>query len=105
MTPISSAQEIGYDVWLCLQRNQGINALDDVATGFSTGGATREDIKLFSENVTGGLKIKAAGGIATIADAEDFVALGADRLGTSRIVKIVKAEEKGAANDKEDTSY
>lgn len=75
------------------------------STGFSTGGATREDIKLFSENVTGGLKIKAAGGIATIADAEDFVALGADRLGTSRIVKIVKAEEKGAANDKEDTSY
>lgn len=75
------------------------------STGFSTGGATREDIKLFSENITGGLKIKAAGGIASVEDAEDFIALGADRLGTSRIVKIVKANEKGAENDSEDTSY
>ena len=62
------------------------------STGFSTGGATREDIKLFSENVDGHLKIKAAGGIASIKDAEDMLSLGAERLGTSRIVKIVKNE-------------
>ena len=64
------------------------------STGFSTGGATREDIALFAAHVTGGLKIKAAGGIASIADAEDFIALGADRLGTSRVVKAVKAAEE-----------
>ncbi len=62
------------------------------STGFSTGGATREDIKLFSENVAPHLKIKAAGGIASLKDAEDFINLGASRLGTSRIVKIVKNE-------------
>lgn len=62
------------------------------STGFSTGGATREDIKLFSENVKSHLKIKAAGGISSIKDAEDMLALGAERLGTSRIVKIVKNE-------------
>ncbi len=63
------------------------------STGFSTGGATREDIKLFSENVESHLKIKAAGGISSIKDAEDMLSLGAERLGTSRIVKIVKNEE------------
>lgn len=63
------------------------------STGFSTAGATREDIKLFAEHVTGNTKIKAAGGIASLADAEDFIKLGADRLGTSRIVKLVKGEE------------
>lgn len=63
------------------------------STGFSTGGATREDIKLFSENVAPHLKIKAAGGIASIKDAEDMLSLGASRLGTSRIVKIVKNED------------
>ena len=62
------------------------------STGFSTGGATREDIRLFSENVDSSLKIKAAGGIASIKDAEDMLSLGAERLGTSRIVKIVKNE-------------
>ena len=62
------------------------------STGFSTGGATLEDIKLFSENVESHLKIKAAGGIASIKDAEDMLSLGAERLGTSRIVKIVKNE-------------
>lgn len=62
------------------------------STGFSTGGATREDIRLFSENVDSHLKIKAAGGIASIKDAEDMLSLGAERLGTSRIVKIVKNE-------------
>ena len=63
------------------------------STGFSTGGATREDIKLFKKNIKTGLKIKAAGGIASLKDAEDMVALGAERLGTSRIVKIIKNEE------------
>lgn len=63
------------------------------STGFSTAGATREDVKLFAEHVTGNTKIKAAGGIASLADAEDFIKLGADRLGTSRIVKLVKNEE------------
>ncbi len=63
------------------------------STGFSTAGATPEDIALFAKHVTNGTKIKAAGGIASIADAEKFVELGADRLGTSRIVKIVKAEK------------
>lgn len=65
------------------------------STGFSTGGATPEDIKLFAENVAPHLKIKAAGGISSIEDAENFISLGADRLGTSRIVKIVKNEECG----------
>ncbi len=58
------------------------------STGFSTGGATVEDIKLFAKYITNGLKIKAAGGIAAISDAEEFINLGASRLGTSRIVKI-----------------
>lgn len=63
------------------------------STGFSTGGATREDITLFKENVKEHLLIKAAGGISSLADAEDMLRLGASRLGTSRIVKIVKNEE------------
>ena len=63
------------------------------STGFSTGGATREDIALFKENVGNNLKIKAAGGIASLKDAEDMINLGAERLGTSRIVKIIKNEE------------
>lgn len=65
------------------------------STGFSIGGATREDVALFAANVKPNLKIKAAGGISSIKDAEDFVALGAHRLGTSRIVKIVKSEDAG----------
>ncbi len=63
------------------------------STGFSNGGATREDIALFKENVEPHLLIKAAGGISSLADAEDMLKLGASRLGTSRIVKIVKNEE------------
>lgn len=63
------------------------------STGFSTAGATREDVALFAKYVMGDTKIKAAGGIASLADAEDFIKLGADRLGTSRIVKLVKNEE------------
>ena len=62
------------------------------STGFSRGGATFDDIKLFKAHVAPQLKIKAAGGISSIADAEEFIKLGADRLGTSRIVKIVKSE-------------
>lgn len=64
------------------------------STGFSTGGATREDVALFAANVMPEVKIKAAGGISSMEDAEDFVALGAKRLGTSRIVKIVKNQDK-----------
>lgn len=63
------------------------------STGFSSGGATFEDIKLFAEHVGSDVKIKAAGGISSIEDAEKFISLGADRLGTSRIVKIIKGEE------------
>ena len=62
------------------------------STGFSTAGATREDVEIFAKHVGEGVKIKAAGGISSVKDAEDFVNLGADRLGTSRIVKIVKEE-------------
>lgn len=65
------------------------------STGFSTGGATFDDVKLFSEHVGKNVKIKAAGGIKSIDDAEKFVSLGASRLGTSRIVKIIKNEEAG----------
>lgn len=64
------------------------------STGFSKAGATREDIKLFSENIGPNVKMKAAGGISSIEDAEDFIKLGCERLGTSRIVKIVKENEK-----------
>ena len=60
------------------------------STGFSTAGATFEDIELFAKHIGPNVKIKAAGGISSIADAEKFVELGADRLGTSRIVKILK---------------
>ena len=64
------------------------------STGFGGGGATREDVALFKAHVAPHVKIKAAGGIANLDDARDFVALGADRLGTSRIVKAVKAMEQ-----------
>ena len=60
------------------------------STGFSTGGATREDIALFAAHVGQNVKIKAAGGISSLEDAVDFISLGASRLGTSRIVNIVK---------------
>ncbi len=63
------------------------------STGFSTGGATRADVELFAAHVAPHLRIKAAGGIASLEDAEDFIKLGASRLGTSRIVKIIKNEE------------
>lgn len=62
------------------------------STGFSVCGATFEDIEIFSEYVSNNVKIKAAGGISSIEDAEKFISLGASRLGTSRIVKIVKEQ-------------
>ena len=62
------------------------------STGFSTGGATREDVALFREHVGPNVRVKAAGGIRTLQDAEDFIRLGADRLGTSAIVKLVKGQ-------------
>ncbi len=62
------------------------------STGFSKGGATFADVKLMREHVGAEVKVKAAGGISSFDDAEQFVALGADRLGTSRLVKLLKAE-------------
>ena len=71
------------------------------STGFSTGGATFHDVELFATHVAPHVKIKAAGGISSLADAEEFIRLGASRLGTSRIVKLAKAMEKNetAAGD------
>ena len=67
------------------------------STGFSKAGATFDDISLFADHVGGNVKMKAAGGISSMEDAEKFLELGADRLGTSRIVKIVKTEEENPA--------
>ena len=66
------------------------------STGFSTGGATFEDIALFKKHVGPGVRIKAAGGISSLEDAERFVALGATRLGTSRIIKLLEAQRDEA---------
>ncbi len=60
------------------------------STGFSTGGATREDIRLFAAHIGPGVKMKAAGGIRTLDDAKDYLALGCERLGTSAAVRLVK---------------
>lgn len=62
------------------------------STGFSKGGATREDIALFAENIGPNVRMKSAGGIRSFEDAEDFLALGCDRLGTSAIVKLAKKQ-------------
>ncbi len=64
------------------------------STGFSTAGATFADIELFAKHIGAGVRMKAAGGISSIADAEKFMDLGAARLGTSRIIKLVKAQEQ-----------
>ena len=64
------------------------------STGFSTGGATFDDVRLFAENVGPNVRIKAAGGISSFADAERFIELGASRLGTSRLVRIMKEGSK-----------
>lgn len=66
------------------------------STGFSTAGATFADVKLMKEHVGEGVKVKAAGGISSFDDAEEFIRLGADRLGTSRLVKIMKQTDNGA---------
>lgn len=66
------------------------------STGFSTAGATFEDIELFAKYVGPNVKIKAAGGISSMEDAEKFIELGASRLGTSRIVKIIKNQDNGS---------
>ena len=63
------------------------------STGFSAAGATREDVALFKANVAPNVKVKAAGGISSLQDAADFLDLGADRLGTSRIVNLVKGQQ------------
>ena len=63
------------------------------STGFSTAGATFADVELMKQHVGEGVKVKAAGGISSFADAEEFVRLGADRLGTSRLIRLLKAEE------------
>ena len=68
------------------------------STGFSSGGATFEDVELFSKHIGKNVKIKAAGGISSLSDAEKFISLGASRLGTSRIIKILKSEK--SENDK-----
>ena len=67
------------------------------STGFSTAGATPHDVELFAKHVSGNTLIKAAGGISSLEDAEAFMKLGAHRLGTSRVVKIVKAEKSDAS--------
>lgn len=67
------------------------------STGFSTAGATKEDVALFAKHVGEGVLIKAAGGIASLQDAEDFINLGASRLGTSRVVKIAKNDSSASS--------
>ncbi len=63
------------------------------STGFSTGGATFEDVALMRKHIGENVKVKAAGGISSFADAEKFMSIGAERLGTSRLIKILKEEE------------
>lgn len=75
------------------------------STGFSTGGATREDVALLRACCDDHVKVKAAGGIKTLQDAEDFINLGAERLGTSRIVKLAIALEKQAEDDTPEGVY
>lgn len=60
------------------------------STGFGTGGATKKDVQLFREHIGPGVKIKAAGGVSTLEDLEDFIRLGCDRVGTSRAVGLIQ---------------
>jgi hypothetical protein len=71
------------------------------STGFSTGGATFDDVKLLAKHIGPEVKIKAAGGIKTVEDAKKFILLGATRLGTSRLVKIAKGEEDDSSSEDE----
>ncbi len=66
------------------------------STGFSTAGATFADVKLIKEHIGKNVKVKAAGGIASLDDAQEFIKLGADRLGTSRIIKLIKNTDSGS---------
>ena len=66
------------------------------STGFSTGGATFADVKLMKEHVGPNVKVKAAGGIASLADAEEMIRLGADRLGTSRMIRLMQNNDQGS---------
>ena len=66
------------------------------STGFSTAGATFADVKLMKEHIGKNVKVKAAGGIASLDDAQEFIKLGADRLGTSRIIKLIKNTDSGS---------
>lgn len=66
------------------------------STGFSTSGATFADVELLKAHIGKGVKVKAAGGIASLEDAEKFMSLGADRLGTSRLIKIIKNTDDGS---------
>lgn len=66
------------------------------STGFSTGGATFDDVELMRKHIGAEVKVKAAGGISSFDDAEKFMSLGAERLGTSRLIKIMKNAENGA---------
>ena len=77
-------------IQMCQIVNQSGADYIKTSTGFSTAGATFHDVELFAEHVAPQVKIKAAGGISSMEDAEKFLQLGASRLGTSRIVKIVK---------------
>ena len=80
---------------MCKIVSEGKADFIKTSTGFAAGGATREDIALLKANVSLGVGVKAAGGIKTLKDAEDLILLGADRLGTSRIVNAVKQAEEG----------
>ena len=76
------------------------------STGFSKGGATRHDVELLRKYSPERLQVKAAGGIASLEDAEDFIALGATRLGTSRIVKLaMELERESAGSSTDGESY
>ena len=66
------------------------------STGFSDGGATFDDVALMRKHIGADVKVKAAGGISSLDDAEKFISLGADRLGTSRLIKLVKNTDTGA---------
>ena len=92
---IVEACQLTHEEKLALCRIVSMSGADFIktSTGFSTGGATFDDVALFAKYVAPHVKIKAAGGISSLEDAEKFIALGADRLGTSRIVKIAKGLE------------
>ncbi len=93
----------GEKVKMCEVVSQSGADFIKTSTGFSTGGATDADIMLFKKHVLPNVRIKAAGGIKTLEDAQRFLELGADRLGTSRIIKLIKKEKN--SYELSDTSY